>query len=244
MPFTFAHPAVVLPLTKRDGHGLSLTGLIAGAMVPDFEYFIRMHIGSIYSHTILGLFWFDVPLAVLIAFIFHNLIRNAFYDNPPSVLSTRLSTYKLFNWNAYFKKHWPVVLLSVFVGACSHLLLDDFTHMRGYFVKQAPGFFTQTIIGSIPLFKILQHSFTLLSTLYIIYYIYHMPETGIKPKPSLKYWAWISVFTITILIVRFLIMPDYRDIANVIVSGITAFLLGLMLVPLFLYRNKPNQDPG
>lgn len=235
MPFTFAHPAIILPLEKVKW--LSLTGLIIGAMVPDFEYFIRMHISSIYSHTILGLFWFDVPLGVLIAFLFHNLVRNSFYKNLPTALSARLSPYIFFKWNAYFKKHWLIVLLSVFIGACSHLFLDDFTHPRGYFVKQAPAFFTQVVVAPIPLYKVLQHTFTLLGTLYIIYYVQKIPKAPIKDKPSLKYWAFVSILSITILILRFWIMPDYRHIANVIVSGISAFMLGLIITPTFLCRN-------
>lgn len=240
MPFTFAHPAIVLPLNRLKW--FSLTGLIVGAMVPDFEYFIRMHILSIYSHTILGLFWLDVPLGVLITFLFHNFIRDSLYDNLPATLNARLSPYKSFNWNQYFKKHWLIVLVSIFIGTCSHLLLDDFTHPQGYFVKLAPGIFTYPI-GSIPLFKILQHLFTLISTAYITYYIWRMPTSTIKSKPSIKYWAWISILTIIMLAIRFCIMPDYRHFANVIVSGITAFLLALIIVGVFYQENhKMNME--
>jgi hypothetical protein len=42
MPFTFAHPAIVLPLKHLPKRWYSLTGLIIGSMTPDFEYFIRM----------------------------------------------------------------------------------------------------------------------------------------------------------------------------------------------------------
>ena len=239
MPFTFAHPAIILPFEKVKW--LSITGLIAGAVVPDFEYFIRMHISSIYSHTILGLFWFDVPLGVLIAFLFHNLVRDSFYKNLPPVLRARVSPYMFISWNIYFKKHWQIVLLSVFIGVCSHLLLDDFTHPTGYFVKLAPAFFTKVVVASIPLYKILQHSFTLLSTLYIIYYVQKMPKAPIKDKPSLKYWTWIIILSITVLILRFWMMPDYRHIANVVVSVISAFMLGLIFVPMILYKNQ-NRD--
>jgi len=36
MPFTFSHPAIVLPLTKARLK-LSATGLIVGSTIPDFE---------------------------------------------------------------------------------------------------------------------------------------------------------------------------------------------------------------
>ncbi|MFC0514466.1 DUF4184 family protein [Mucilaginibacter angelicae] len=241
MPFTFAHPAIVLPLDNLKTRRFSLTGLIAGAVVPDFEYFIRMHISSIYSHTIEGLFWFDIPLGVLLAFLFHNIVRNNLFDNLPPVLSKRLSLYKTFNWNGYFKKHWPVVLLSVFIGACSHLFLDAFTHPAGYFVNLFPGMFNRTIIAAVPLYKILQHSFTLISAVYIIYYFRRMPVVHYDNQPSSKYWILVTIFTAIIIALRFWVMPDYRVIANVVVSVIAAFLLAIIIVPIFFKGSISNE---
>lgn len=233
MPFTFAHPAIVLPLDNLKSRWFSLTGLIAGAVVPDFEYFIRMHISSIYSHTVGGLFWFDIPLGVVLAFLFHNIVRNNLFDNLPAVLSKRLSPYKTFNWNSYFKKHWPVVLLSVFIGACSHLFLDAFTHPSGYFVKLFPGIFNKTIVAAVPLYKILQHSFTLISTVYIVHYSRSMPAGHYTNQSASKYWPLAAIFTVLIITLRFCMTPDYRVIANVIVSVISAFLLAIIIVPIF-----------
>lgn len=59
MPFTFSHPAIVLPLTSLPKRCISVTGFVIGSLTPDFEYFIRMKVKSEYSHTISGLFWFD-----------------------------------------------------------------------------------------------------------------------------------------------------------------------------------------
>ncbi len=39
MPFTFAHPAAVLPFMKKQSKYISVTALILGSMAPDFEYF-------------------------------------------------------------------------------------------------------------------------------------------------------------------------------------------------------------
>lgn len=200
-------------------------------MVPDFEYFIRMHIYSIYSHTIWGLFWFDIPLGVLLAFLFHNIVRSKLFDNLPPFLGRRLSPYKTFNWNTYFRKYWLVVLYSVFIGACTHLFLDAFTHPSGYFVKLFPDVFSQSIIVATPLYKILQHAFTLISALYIMYYIRKMPEGQYTDLSISKYWIMVIICTACIIALRFWIMPDYRVIANVVVSAISAFLLALIIVP-------------
>ncbi|WP_262496247.1 DUF4184 family protein [Flavobacterium piscis] len=39
MPFTFSHPAIILPLKYLPKNWISLTGLIIGSLTPDFEYF-------------------------------------------------------------------------------------------------------------------------------------------------------------------------------------------------------------
>ncbi|MEB0248571.1 DUF4184 family protein, partial [Mucilaginibacter sp. 5B2] len=61
MPFTISHPAVILPLNYLPKRFISLTALVVGSLTPDFEYFIRMKVQSDYSHTLPGLFWFDLP---------------------------------------------------------------------------------------------------------------------------------------------------------------------------------------
>jgi hypothetical protein len=180
----------------------------------------------------MGLFWFDIPLGILLSFLFHNIVRNNLYDNLPTILSKRLSAYKTFSWNNYFKNHWPVVLLSILIGACSHLFLDAFTHPAGYFVKLFPAIF-KTIITTVPIYKILQHSFTLISSIYIIYYFRRMPVNHQANQPASKYWILVAIFTAIVIAFRFWIMPDYRIIANVVVSVISAFLLAIIIVPIF-----------
>ncbi|WP_220463965.1 DUF4184 family protein [Adhaeribacter radiodurans] len=44
MPFTFSHPAIVLPLTLLLRKWYSLTGLVIGSLTPDFEYFYQFSI--------------------------------------------------------------------------------------------------------------------------------------------------------------------------------------------------------
>ncbi|MFN5774209.1 DUF4184 family protein, partial [Flavobacterium sp.] len=99
MPFTFSHPAIVLPLTFLPRQWFSLTGLVIGSLTPDFEYFLRMRIESNYSHTIDGLFWFDLSLGLLLAFLFHNIVRDSLFDNLPIFLKSRFSAFRQFDWN-------------------------------------------------------------------------------------------------------------------------------------------------
>lgn len=135
MPFTFSHPAIVLPLKYLPKKWFSMTGLVIGSLTPDFEYFIRMKIESNYSHTFWGIFYFDLPLGILLTFVFHNLVKEELFKNLPKKLNQRFIKTEKFNWNKYFIKNWKIVILSIIIGTISHLFWDSFTHESGFFVK-------------------------------------------------------------------------------------------------------------
>lgn len=237
MPFTFSHPAIVLPLTFLPRQWISLTGLVIGSLTPDFEYFLRMRIMSNYSHTIDGLFWFDLPLGLLLSFIFHNIVRDSLFDNLPSILKSRFSVFKKFEWNAHFKRNWLVVSISILIGAASHIFWDSFTHEHGYFVQTIPALQNSLdFLGrQIPILKILQHSSTLLGVLVIAYAIYKLPSNNIeKEKKNLKYWAIFAGLTLTIIAARLLSGLELKQYGNVIVTAISAGLISLIITPLLI----------
>ena len=240
MPFTFSHPAIVIPLTFLPRQWFSLTGLVIGSLTPDFEYFLRMEIKSNFSHTIDGLFWFDLPLGLLLAFIFHNIVRNSLFDNLPTILKSRFSTFKQFNWNGHFKRNGFVVTISILIGAASHIFWDSFTHDHGYFVETISALQNSVdFLGhQIPILKILQHSSTLLGGLLITYTLYKLPENNTeKENITLKYWIILIGLTLTIITVRLLSGLDFKQFGNVIVTAISAGLISLILTPC-LTRTK------
>lgn len=235
MPFTFSHPAIVLPLAYLPRQWFSLTGLIIGSLTPDFEYFLRMNVKSNYSHTIEGLFWFDLPLGLLLAFLFHNIVRNSLFDNLPTFLKLRFSAFRKFDWNGHFKKNWLVVIISILIGAASHILWDSFTHDHGYFVQTIPTLQNSVdfLGGQIPIFKILQHSSTIIGGLVIAFAIYKLPAIKTeKENVNLKYWTILLGLTLTIIIIRLLTGLDLKQYGNVIVTAISAGLISLTITPL------------
>lgn len=242
MPFTFSHPAIVLPLTFLPRKWFSLTGLIIGSLTPDFEYFLRMKIESNYSHSISGLIWFDLPLGILLAFIFHNIVRNSLFDNLPKILSSRISKFKQLDWNDYFKKSWFVVIISVLIGASSHIFWDSFTHNHGYFVKTIPLLKEEVVLFSrqVPFFKILQHSSTFLGGFMIVFTLFKLtPEKNIVEKLDIKYWVILITLTLTITVVRLLSGLDFRLYGHIIVTVISASLISSILTP-WLAKSKTN----
>jgi len=244
MPFTFSHPAIVLPLTKARLK-LSSTGLIIGSMIPDFEYFIRMRDRSKFSHTFTGLFWFDLPLALFVCFVYHTVVRNPLFDNLPSFLKERFSVYKKFNWTKYFLKNWVFVLVSIIIGAVSHIVWDGVTHNTMFYVNQAD-LSTLTKIGRINLagYKFLQLASTVVGGIVVIYSIFalrrvHQPET----KIDYRYWALVWLIAFAAIFLRLAkdhfhlhYWNPYRVMA---VSFISCFMIGLIVAPLFLKQKHP-----
>ena len=234
MPFTFSHPAIILPLTKYSGRKFSLTGLIIGSMTPDFEYFFRMKIQSNFSHTIEELLYFDLPVGVLFAFVFHNIIRNSLYNNLPIFFSKRLKTFKAFNWNKYFNQHYFVVIISTLLGAASHLFWDSFTHIHGYSV-QAFSIMQDTfdIAGNkIPVFKTLQHLSTLLGGLFLTVAFYRLPITNsTEHQIDMKYWVSILTISSGIIGLRVALGIDKNLSGSLIVTSISAILIAMMIAP-------------
>ncbi|MFH6999150.1 DUF4184 family protein [Flavobacterium sp. FlaQc-57] len=237
MPFTFSHPAIILPLRYLPKNWFSFTGLVIGSLTPDFEYFIRMKVQSNYSHTILGIFWFDLPLAILLTFLFHNLVRDSLFSNLPKSFQSRTLIFTELDWNLYFKKNWIVVLISILIGIASHLFWDGFTHNHGYFVNQFSELKNVLLLfgNEVPIWKITQHMSTLIGGVFIVLSYLKLPTKPIiKSSISKKYWITIFVLTAFILFIRFSISFNAKAFGNIIVSMIAAFLVSLILSPLII----------
>ncbi len=241
MPFTFSHPAIVLPLNYLPKKWISLTGLVIGSITPDFEYFIRMKVKSEYSHTGCGLFWFDLPLGILLAFLFHNIVKKSLFENLPKSFKSRIVKFLTFNWNAYFKNNWLIVILSLLIGAFSHLFWDSFTHQHDYFVENLPVLNNIVNISEhqIPLFKILQHTSTLIGGLFILLVLYKIPKAELETsKINPMYWIILTVLIITVIISRLMTGLKIEQYANLIVTFISAGIIGLILTPIIMKMQK------
>jgi len=241
MPFTFSHPAIILPLTCLPRKWFSLTGLVIGSLTPDFEYFLRMKIQGHYSHTISGIFCFDLPLGILLAFIFHNVVRNSLFDNLPTILKSRLLAFKHFDWNAYFKGSWHIITLSILIGAASHVFWDSFTHEHRYFVQKIPALANNIAFfgKQIPTFTILQHLSTLIGGLAIAFALYRLPDDkNIVGQFNIKYWSLLTSLSLTIIALRILTGLDYKLYGHLIVTTISAVLISLTLTPILTNQEE------
>jgi hypothetical protein len=131
MPYPFAHPAAVLPLVGPMGRFGVTSALVIGSMVPDAWYLVPGLV-RVDSHSAAGLFWFCLP-AGLLAYLAWQFFRQKPLSEAP----------------------WYAVIVSVIVGAATHVAWDALTHSvayRGHYV--------------------LQHASTVLGTAFIAWWCY------------------------------------------------------------------------
>lgn len=159
MPFTLAHPAVVVPLYKAARWYTSLSALVIGSMAPDFVYFVPAGIPARLTHSLVGVILFCVPCGWIAFTIFHRFVKRPVIDLLPSIVARKLAD-TAGTVAVPFLTRWIIVISSLALGALTHIVWDAFTHGNTVVVKNVE--VLQTMIASIGtyhlyLYKLLQH---------------------------------------------------------------------------------------
>lgn len=230
MPFTFAHPAIVLPL--RRCKWFSFSALVFGSMAPDFEYFFRMQAFSVYSHTMLGLWLVDLPIAILLAFLYQYVVKKPMIARLPEWIGRGLAYTDSGIRSMPAWRFAMVFMYSAVLGSWSHIAWDAFTHKGGRMVDQL--WLLQQAIGighyEVPVYKLLQHGSTLFGGMAILYVIARNARknshTVFRQVPTGEKWLfWIGVGLIGVLTVF---------LHAFLVKGISPFTYPLQQVVPFL----------
>lgn len=165
MPWTFAHPAAVLPLRRLCPAWLSFPALAAGTLAPDFGYYVgAMPLGS-FAHTSRGSVLAALPIGMSLLALFYLMRRPLWYLLPQPhrmlLASRSLGPIPVSLWQ------WLGAAASVLLGAWTHLAWDSFTHAHGFGVVHLPLLHQLAFdVGgvSMPLYALLQHASTVLGT--------------------------------------------------------------------------------
>jgi hypothetical protein len=135
MPWTFAHPAAVLPLRKLCPVPLNFSALVIGSMIPDVGYYVFYSNLARSAHSFVGSILVCLPAGLAFWGIFHLLRKPLCFVLPQphrgalaALGATPLSLS-------------PLTLIaagvSVLLGAWTHIVWDTFTH-NTWVVKQVP----------------------------------------------------------------------------------------------------------
>lgn len=244
MPLTFAHSAAVLPFS-RDSKYVNFLAMVLGSMSPDFEYFLRgMPYGEI-GHTFIGFIAFNLPIVVIVYFIYQTCIHRTFFSHLPLILqdtySQKTSSTRLFKVFVF--------VYSTLFGMLTHVVWDSFTHLNGFMVKNL-SILTYTVHifdFNIPIFKFLQHGSTIVGITAIIGYMYFRArknkrngEGHIKPKQKLMYWSLIALVTTILFCLWYLIdKVTIESYGIIVVRILDSALISLLIVSL--YFNQFNR---
>ncbi|MFD1551059.1 hypothetical protein DNU06_04340 [Putridiphycobacter roseus] len=228
MPFTFSHPAIILPLCHKRFSNLSSTGMIIGSITPDLEYFLRMRMERIHGHEVGAIFWYQLPICFIFSVIFHVIVKKPLLLHSPTFIQKRLGYLAHKNWIDYLSKHWTQFIVSAIIGILSHLIWDSFTHAHGLFGKSSALLMLsfEYTWGRTYLFEWFQLLSSLLGLLALFLFIFRR-----QTKPYLtasihqKWKYWFS----TLLIIAFIVyLHPIPDFATFIATFIMASILGVL----------------
>jgi hypothetical protein len=122
MPYTFLHPAFVLPLQKRFPRLLDTQALIMGSIAPDLDIIFRFSETRyhLFSYSPLNIFGLILPIAVVLS-IYMRLVMIPIFSSGSLKWS--------FSSIAQTFKRIPAIILSALLAILMHLLLDEITHL-------------------------------------------------------------------------------------------------------------------
>jgi hypothetical protein len=131
MPYTFAHIGFTLPVYKRFHRYFSVTGLVFGSIVPDFDILFRLtnvryHIFEYDLKTILFII---CPIGLICALFFHLFCRNVIIEQLPDNLHQKYKRYLTVDFIKIFKRDYIRIAASVILAILLHIFLDYISHI-------------------------------------------------------------------------------------------------------------------
>lgn len=171
MPFTLCHPAVVLPLHGAARRRTQLSALVIGSMAPDFVYFFSLGVSGAFTHSVAGVFLYCVPAGLGAYLVYHLLLRDAFIAWAPTGIAARMVPTA--RWLPRDAVDAVPIVLSLLLGAASHIAWDAFTHANTVVVRHVDLLRAPLALGGhvFPLYKVLQHLSSAVGCLVIAAYV-------------------------------------------------------------------------
>ncbi|MEU8228306.1 DUF4184 family protein [Actinoplanes sp. NPDC048967] len=126
MPFTLAHPAAVVVLSRRP---LVASALVMGSMAPDLTYYAALPwldpSGTLLTrtHHASSVFWLDPLIALVLLVVFQALLKRPVVALLPHAAAERVWQFtERFVWRRAAAVGW--IALSLAIGAATHVAWD------------------------------------------------------------------------------------------------------------------------
>lgn len=250
MPFTAAHPALILPLQRLHSRWFSSTGLIVGSIAPDFAYFLPpvYDLGKL-SHSLKGLLYFDLPMTLVLAILFHGLLREQLLENLPDYFRKRALPVKPVKLSSYLPRNWHIFAVSALIGSFTHLFWDSFTHYNEYFVRNYSFLMQPVSVGALklPLSRVIQHASTVVGLSVILWHINTLPVAPIAQRSwftIMPYWILVGFIGGVIMLLNLPASLNLSNLEKLVVPFLTGIVAAVILlaivrkVSLWIYSRK------
>ena len=232
MPFTLAHPAVVIPLKKHLKKWGVLSALIIGSMTPDFSYFLPLGISRYETHSLSALLWFCLPVGLTFYYIYHILLAPVLLSISPQGFKQRL------NANITLGKlpsaTFTAIVLSLLIGSATHIIWDLLTHPPHVLPSSLASWMNIVVIKfdgyTVQIYRLLQHLSTFLGIGLVIYWIRQWYKN--TPPTQQVFWQPPSLFQ-TLALPVFILLPI---IAGLIAGYLSASYLAETSQAPFLFK--------
>jgi hypothetical protein len=223
MPWTFAHPAIVVPLLQLCGSNARISqwlrpwqasigmGLVLGSMAPDLPYYGVWQPTQALSHSVQGANALALVYGLLAWLCLSFGAR--FWTAPLSGRAHALWLSWLWGARWDFRlRSLIVVSTALLLGAHSHLLWDSFTHRNGFAVV----YFSvlQRDWMGVPAYRVLQYGCSGLGVLYIGF-VFHRALARRPEAPSSLHRTLLGALLLLLMaaialgFVRALAHPEY-----------------------------------
>lgn len=247
MPFTFSHPALVLPFYKKENKytSIDMTGLVLGSMAPDMEYYILNLPTTTMGHTIYGFLTLNLFLCIIWAYIFHFIIKKPFISNMPTPFDIWLYPIYKSKFKLNGIKQLIIFIYSAIIGMVTHIFIDGFTHSNTFFTRTIP-ILRENINFSgniMPNYYFLQIMTSIIGLILIVLFLYNNRNKIIPTekfylvplKEKLKFYLSILVLTIIFIIINPYMYLGYLSVY--VMGSIRAFLMSIIATSFIFRKN-------
>ena len=266
MPFTVSHAVAVIPLYKYLGKFGALSALIIGSMTPDFAYMTPYLVYQrMDSHSLVGIYLYAIPMGLTVYFLYHLLMAPVLVSILPKVIQKNLHADlfvgRLPNIPSY------TLVLSLIIGALTHIMWDFFTHQSGIPQYIAWMNIPLTSLDSYDImpYRVLQHFSTIFGLSLLIFWIWKwISKTKHINQPQQLQWQapkLLKLLTLITLLLMPLIFGTINGLAHLttksnvlyglydaqiflrfgIVGGAAAFIISCALLGL-VYQVQIRKD--
>jgi hypothetical protein len=238
MPFTLAHPIAIFPIWRGSSNRLHLPGLILGSMVPDLEYFIALQPAGTIGHTPMGILAQGIPASIGIWLLICYVLVTPFMALIPLPNVERwLLQEKVEFWRRY---HLTNLVISIGIGALTHIFWDSFTHPMGWFVIHFP--ILQTKIGFLQVYKLLQYGGDIfgllgLSIWFLVWLQQSKPQIDdpidsftLNVRDRIIVWTIVLSIAVIFAMIAVIIHAHPEDgLSSIVVRAVVGSISGLLI---------------